>query len=306
MRVTIRQLQAFIAVARTGNFTRAAEQLRVAQPVVSGLVNDLEQELGFRLFDRTTRKVELTESATGFLDDAQRLTHGIEDAVGRARDTGARHRRHLRIGAPPLLAAVLLPKAMRAFADRAPDVAVTLVDRPVPVIYGLLREGELNLAIGTFLRTDAGISRLPLIADALSLLCREDHPLAAIKRPRWKDLAGLPLVTLHRGNGIREQMERGYASAGLEAAPAFEVEQLTTVVAMVEAGFGITVLPPYALSALPARGVVTRPLGPLHVTRKIEIVHRTDRPPSPAANDFIRLLRQHAARLQDALKPSIR
>ena len=77
-------------------------------------------------------------------------------------------------------------------------------------------------------------------------IVQADHPLAGSMQPRWSDLAGVPLIALRRGNGIREQLERGYAAAGLDAEPAFELDQLTTIVAMVEAGFGITVLPLYA------------------------------------------------------------
>src|ERR1700754_5109577 len=108
MSVTFRQLEALIAVAETHNFTRASEKLRMAQPMVSSLIRDLETELGFRLFDRTTRRVELPASPAEFLADAQRLTDDRQLAVRRARDVGTRRRGHITVGAPPLLAAALL------------------------------------------------------------------------------------------------------------------------------------------------------------------------------------------------------
>jgi DNA-binding transcriptional LysR family regulator len=298
MSITFRQLNAFIAVAETRNFTRASERLRMAQPMVSSLVRDLETELGFRLFDRSTRRVELTEAAAEFLQDARRLTGDIEGAVRRARDVGTRRRGRIAVGAPPLLAAALLPRVIDAFSQSSPGVSVTVVDRSVSAIYQLLREGEINLAIGTFRRNEDGIVRIPLVSYLFAVLCRTDHPLAGNMRPRWSDLAGVPLVALRRGNGIREQLERGYAAAGLDAEPAFELDQLTTVVAMVEAGFGITVLPLYAITALSTQSLIARPLIDPPVTRVIDVAHREDRSLSPGAEDFVRLLRVGAMQLQ--------
>jgi DNA-binding transcriptional LysR family regulator len=298
MAITFRQLEAFIAVAETSNFTRASVRLRMAQPMVSGLVRELETELGFRLFDRTTRKVQLTGAAMEFLNDARRLSRDMEGVVRRARDVGTRRRGQIKVGAPPLLAAALLPKAIRAFAQSSPGVAVIVVDRSLAAIHELLTSGDIDLAVGTFRRNEDGIVRIPLVSYVFALLCRADHPLAAIRRPRWGHLAGVPLIALRRGNGIREQIEQGYAAAGLNAEPAFELDQLTTIFAMVEAGFGITVLPLYARSALPTQSVVARELTDPNVTREIDVAHREDRSLSPAGSEFVRLLRLNAADLQ--------
>jgi DNA-binding transcriptional LysR family regulator len=298
MTITFRQLEAFIAVAETNNFTRASVRLRMAQPMVSGLVRELEAELGFRLFDRTTRKVQLTGAATEFLNDARRLSRDMDGVLRRARDVGARRRGRIKVGAPPLLAAALLPKAIRAFAQSSPGVAVSVIDRSLAAVHELLTAGEIDLAVGTFRRNEDGIARIPLVSYLFALLCRADHALAAVERPRWQDLADMPLIALRRGNGIREQIEQGYAAAGLNAEPAFELDQLTTIFAMVEAGFGITVLPLYALSALPTQSLVARALIEPTVTRGIDVAHREDRSLSPAATEFVRLLRINAADLQ--------
>ncbi|MBI0536089.1 LysR family transcriptional regulator [Roseomonas sp. KE2513] len=298
MSITLRQLRAFVTVAEKGNFTRAAQALHMAQPMVSALVRELEAELGFRLFDRTTRRVELTPAAAEFLTDARRMIGELDRAVCRARDIGARRRGHLSIGAPPLLAATLLPGVIRAFAESAPGVSVTLYDQHIAAIGALLRDGEVQLAVGTFRQEEQGLVRVPLIADRLSLLCRADHPLAGRAEPGWAELEGVPLITLRTGNGIRHQVERGYEAAGMRAEPAAELDQIGTVIAMVEAGFGVTVLPPYALGPFAAQSLVLRPLTHPSVTREIELVYREERSLSPAAAEFVRLLRIGAARLQ--------
>ncbi len=298
MGVTFRQLNALLAVAETENFTRAAERLRMAQPMVSGLIRELEAELGFRLFDRSTRRVALTEAAAEFLLDAKRLTGDFDAAIRRAREVATRQRGHITVGAPPLLAVALLPSVIAAFAQSSPGVSITVIDRSVSVIYQLLLDGEINLAVGTFRRDEDGIARIPLVSYQFAVLCRADHPLAANLRPRWSDLAGVPLVALRHGNGIREQLETGYATAGLAPELAFELDQITTVVAMVEAGFGIAVLPLYAITALSSPSLVARPLVEPPVTREIDVGHRENRSLSPAAQDFVRLLRISAIQLQ--------
>jgi DNA-binding transcriptional LysR family regulator len=297
MSVTLRQLQAFLAVAETQNFTRASERLRMAQPMVSGLIRELEIELGFRLFDRSTRRVELTEAAGEFLQDARRLTGDLDAAVRRARDVATHQRGRIIVGAPPLLATALLPPVMAAFARHAPGVHVTLIDRAVAAIYQLLLDGEINLAVGTFQRDEDAIARIPLVPYRFALLCKRDHPLAALSQVRWRDLDGAALVTLRRGNGIREQLERGFIAAGLVAEPALELDQLTTIVAMVDAGFGVTVLPLYAITALSRDALVARPLVEPAVTREIDVAHRINRTLSPAAEEFVRLLKAEAERL---------
>ena len=201
-------------------------------------------------------------------------THSLDGAVHRARDVALHRRGRVIVGAPPLLAAALLPAVMKTFCQSSPDVSVTLVDRSVSQIYQLLQEGEINLAVGTFRNEEDGIVRTPLVTYGFVLLCRVDHPLAKNLQPRWRNLAKEPLVALRRGNGIREQLEAGYATAGLRAEPAFELDQLTTIVALVEAGFGITVLPSYAVKSFTNKSLVARPLGDPIFMRKIDVAHR--------------------------------
>ena len=291
-------MRAFLAVAEHQGFSRAAEALHMAQPVVSALVRGLEEELGFRLFDRTTRRVELTAAAAEFATEIRRLMGEMDSAFGRARAVGARQRGHLRVGAPPLLCATLLPRVLHAFLAAAPEVSVELMDRPINGVAALLEEGALDLAVGTF-PPDAGEwQRIPLIRDHFALLCRQDHPLAGMAEVPWAALAGERLITLRPGNGIRQQTEQAYRAAGLEAAPAFELDQLGTVVAMVQQGLGITVLPPYALWAY-APALVARPLTGPALAREIEVVHRRGRALPPVGVEFVRQLRAAAVRLQE-------
>ena len=146
LNVTIRQIQAFLAVAELGSFTRAAERLHAAQPALSLLLRQLEDELGARLLDRTTRRVELTEAGREFKNSADRILDELHHAARSARDHAARRRGRISIVAPPLLAAVLLPDAIAESArpSRHRDQADRSADRQ---IVDLVRSGR---GVGTF------------------------------------------------------------------------------------------------------------------------------------------------------------
>ncbi len=163
-----------------------------------------------------------------------------------------------------------------------------MVDRSVAAIYELLTSGDIDLAVAVRSPRDEDASRASRWKCPIGLCCCAAPIIRWLPtaRPRWSDLANVPLIALRRGNGIREQLEQGYAAAGLNAEPAFELDQLTTIFAMVETGFGITVLPLYALSALPTQS----PVAPSWSSRPSRATSTwpasRDRSLSPAAVEF--------------------
>jgi DNA-binding transcriptional LysR family regulator len=221
-----------------------------------------------------------------------------DEGVRRAREVAEGRRGRLIVGAPPLLSAALMPSVIRVFEQSAPEVKVELVDRPTSAILNMVLSGDLGLGVGTFPKVDPGLCKVPLISDQISLLCRFDQPIASNERPTWRDLVGQPLLALRPGSGVREQVNRGFHLAGLEPTFNFEFDQLSTLLAFVEAGLGVTVLPIYALSFLPMGSLIARPLRAPEMTRKIDIVYRLDRSLTPAAHEFVRLLRVSASTLR--------
>ena len=122
--VTLKQVTAFLAVADAGSFTSAAERLKIAQPALSQAVRELEAELGLRLFDRTTRRVELTVAGREFREATARVVGDLDFAIRNARDLASRRRGRIVVAAPPLLAANVLPSAIRDFARDYPDLSL--------------------------------------------------------------------------------------------------------------------------------------------------------------------------------------
>lgn len=292
MNLSLRQLECFLLVAQHGSFTRAGAALTLAQSAVSLLIRDLEAELGIKLFDRTTRRVELTDGGREFRVHAQKLMADLDYAVRNVQDLVARKRGRLVVAAPPLLASTLLPAAMARFREAYPGVAVALVDVPTDQILARVRSGEADLGIGTFAGPEEGLDVEAMVADELRLFCPVRHKLLKQATVDWRALRGERLIGLSRASGIRALVDSVFERLGAPQSFVHEVAQITTALALVEAGQGVAVLPSLARLGTTSRGVASRALTP-SVTRAIALITRAGHTPPPALPEFMRLLTEH-------------
>jgi len=291
MNITIRQIQSFLLVAATGSFTRAAEKLHTMQPALSQQVRELEAELGVRLFDRTTRRVELTEAGTEFQAIAGKVIEDLEVAARNAQGLAERKRGRVIVAAPPLLAAAVVPKAIVDFKTKHPGITVRLIDARSDQIVEMVRSGHVDCGIGTFHAGEEGIAPTLLARDKLMVFSAPSHTFAKRKTLQWKELEGHSLVTLTRDSGIRILVEVGFEAARIKLVPAYEVSWITTALALVEAGLGIGVFPTYAWAAarsLDIRGCNLEP----GIVREITLITRSGREISPATQAFVPFLRE--------------
>ncbi|MBW3096421.1 LysR family transcriptional regulator [Pseudohoeflea coraliihabitans] len=297
MKITLKQIEAFLAVAEFGNFSRAAARLHTTQPALSQSIRDLEAELAVRLFDRTTRRVELTDAGREFRHPAAKALEELEHAVDGVVELAQRRRGRLRIAAPPLLAAVVLPQALAEFSRRHPGISVELADVGTEQIIERVRSGRADCGLGTFSPGEEGLDRLPLVRDSLMLFCSLGSRFDAVSSVSWTDIAAEPLITLTRDSGIRRLVEVGFESAEIAVKPAYEVAQVTTAIALVEAGLGIAVLPTYALAAARHRKVGGKVLTAPTIAREVVLINASGRSISPAVSAFATIVRQYAQRL---------
>jgi len=296
MNLTLRQLRAFQAVAETGSFTRAADRLNLTQSATSGLIRELEREVGVRLFDRTTRRVDLTASGREFILSVGRLLAGLDHSVREVRDLAEMRRGRLAIGAPPLLAATIVPPLVARFLDHHAAIQIVLADVPTEQILARIESGELDCGIGTFPpagdgdgdRRAARTVQTPFLSDRLHLVCPRGHPFAGRPDPCWADLQGVPLILLTGESGVRTLIDAALSAAGVEIAPAYEVAQMTTALALVDAGLGLSILPSYALAMGGRLAIEVRLLNGPPVSREISIATAAGRSPTPATSAFIR------------------
>ncbi|WP_438752265.1 LysR family transcriptional regulator [Pararhizobium sp. O133] len=288
----LRQIKSFQAVVELGNFSRAAERLRTSQAGVSHAIHDLEALLGTRLFDRTTRRVELTEAGQIFATIALPGLAEIERGVESVRDLSQLRMGLVRVAAPPLLGATVLPRLVQEVAKLHPDLKLRIEDVATDLIVSRVRNGLYELGIGTFNADEEGIERQQVLSDRLMLFMEPDHSFKSLEEVSWNTLHDQRVITLTRESNIRLLTEIGFETAGLPLRPHLEVHQIHTALSLVESGAGVAVLPTYAFAALNGRRIVARPLTDPAITRPVSIITARERTASPATMAVRPLLRK--------------
>lgn len=244
----LRHLRYFIAVAEELNFTRAAARLHIGQPPLSQQIKALEEELGVRLFERSKRRVALTEAGERFLAGAYRLLADAEQAVEGARRAARGESGELRVAftsSVPFTA--LLPGLIRAYRQRRPDVTLTLREMFTSDQYVALEAGEVDLGFVRYsgLPAPPGIAVREIRHDPLRLVIHAGHPLAEREMVALADLRGEGFITYPRGagTGLTALLRQLCLAAGFEPRIVQEAGEATTQIGLVAAGLGVALLP---------------------------------------------------------------
>jgi DNA-binding transcriptional LysR family regulator len=240
----LRQLKVFVAVAEERNFTRAAARLFVAQSGLSATIRSLERELQAPLFRRTTRHVELTPAGHALLPEARRTlasARAATDAV--AAVEGLRHGT-LALGTMQASSFIDLPGLLISYRDAYPGIELKLQQASAAELGRMLQDHILDVIFTTEAdETPPEILSMPLVQSPVIVACRADHPLAAKKTIELKLLADHPLVSFPSGWGVRDLADQAMQSVGLQPRYAFEVNDTTTVLDLLQAGCGVGVMP---------------------------------------------------------------
>lgn len=288
--ITLRQLRAFVAVADTGAFARAAERLHVAPSGLSNLVRELEDQLGLRLFFRSTRVVHLTQAGSEFLPLAKKTLHDLEAAVAASRSLAEVKRGRVSIAASIVAAATLLPWALRGFAEKYPGIQCVVKDGFEEDIRDQVRRGEVDLGVGTLMEGEPGLAQTVLFQDHLVALLGDGHPLVDKGAVTWRELAEFPLICLSPHSPSRVLADAAFQSAGVSVTPAYEAAFSSTVISMVAAGLGVAALPVNVRQVSRRVAVHARLLVNPTVQRRLGVFARSDAELSPAAMAFRRHL----------------
>ena len=286
MNLTLRQLRAFAAVADLGSFTEAAGRVHLTQSALSVLVRELERELGVRLFDRSTRRVQLAEPGRDLYPFVKRVLNELESAVTSVGNLRDKKKGLLRIAAPQLMACTLMPTVIADFAKAFPDVEVRLYDTLPEQMLDALMGGEVELAVGPEGGRERDLARRPLLRDRHWLICPAGHPLTRRRKVRWADLGTTPFIAPTRDFIQRLEPELALAAPGFHLAVVHEVSYMTTALGMVAAGLGVTACPSYSAPLVAAYGLEKRLLIEPQFYRQVSIYSIADKALSPAADAF--------------------
>lgn len=287
MNVTLRQIQAFVLVARLGSFTRAAQAMHLTQSALSLLVREFEGAIESRLFDRTTRAVTLTVVGSDLFPRAERILADLDSAISGVDKLMARERGRVVVAAPLLLSSTYLPPLLAAFFAKYPGIEVVLQDTLPSQVLPLVRGGAADVGIGTFASDEVDVRRTLLFSEAMVAAFPAGHAFSRLQQLTWADVAQEPVLALSRGSVFRDLTEAGFAAAGLILKPAREANYAGSLIGMVDAGLGVAILPGYAVKLTdPARIGWHRVENPL-IDREVSLVQRAGVSLSPAAQGFV-------------------
>lgn len=285
----LRQIRYFAAVARHRHFTRAAEELSLAQPALSQQVRALERELGVLLIDRSGRRVRLTDAGETFLAWAERILADVVAAEAEMAEFAGVRKGRVVIGTTPVptLGRVDLPGILAGFHARYPGIEIALREATTPSLVADLALGRLDLAFGALLGEPLpdGIVAEPLFAEELVAVVAPDHRLAGQESVRLAELAPEPFALAPPGSPIRRAVEEAAAARGLRIQIAFETSEQSLVRALVSRRLAVSAVP-RSLAEEPGAPVAVLSLADLALERTIALLWAAKRPRTAAAARF--------------------
>lgn len=296
----VHQLRYFVAVAEHRNFSRAAEQMRVAQPSLSQQIQKLEAEMGQPLFDRLARGVRPTEAGRRLLPCAHKILTDLAEARRCADDCRDGVSGTVSIGVIPTIAPYALRSILTACRAEHAALKVEVLEDVTENLVRALDDSEIDLAIVSTCRNGAAVHRELWAREPFLAVLPETHPLAKRKRLSWKSLPNEPVLMLHETHCLSRQIKRWCGRHGICLRAALPAVQLSTIVAMVAAGQGISLLPRMAVAHEQNRGCVFLPLGDSAPEREINLLRNSSRNRSKGAAAFAEVARMVMTRQSPA------
>ncbi|SAK41053.1 LysR family transcriptional regulator [Caballeronia pedi] len=291
MKVENSELEAFVAVAELGSFQKAADKLHLTQPGLSRRIQKLEQALGVELFHRTTRSVALTGVGRQFLPMARQQISQLGTMLSSIREIAEKRFGKVRLASIPTVVNRVLPDVLRRYAEKYPQVGVQIFDGNHDFVLGQVRAGLAEFGISLDPGDDEDLSFEPLLADRYVLAVHREHAWAARESVSLGDLRGARLVIGGRDSGNRLLLELLLGHESISLRWFYEVEHISCVVALVDAGLGCAIVPSLAVSAHFAPNIRAVPIASPEVQRSIGLVKHRHVSMSSIAADLCALLR---------------
>ncbi|HEY6487821.1 MAG: LysR family transcriptional regulator [Terracidiphilus sp.] len=285
----LRHIRAFLKIAETRNFTRAANDLHVSQSALTVQVQQLEESLGVRLFDRNKRGVILTAAGKDVFGPLQRLFNDAQTIVEHARDLSSASTGFVSIAALPTVCAGPLPELVRSFLNDYPGIRVQISDVIAERVREAVLKREVDFGIGTLHGRDAELRATPLFQDRLVVFTPPGHPLSEKRTVTLRETSAHGLIMPGRASSVREAVEAIAHRERLLLDIRYETNFMPTALAFVRANLGIAILPETAAGA-DTSDFIMIPLNNRFSNRQIELLQRRDAPLSPASESLVRHL----------------
>lgn len=290
MNFDLADLRAFVAVADLGSFRAAAAELHLSQPALSRRIYKLEEALGVRLFDRTTRSVNLTTVGREFSRKARELLNGLEESLLGIRDVAERVTGEVTIACVPSAVRYFLPHVLKQYHEQYPRIVVRIVDEGADQVLSTVVRSEADFGLNYIGTQEPNVEFEPILKESFVVACRRDHPLARQRKVTWAELNAFDYMTVAKGSGNRLLLDLAVTELPVRPRWFCEVRHVSSLVSLVEAGLGVAAVPRLSMPASDHPLLVSVPLVDPAVTRTVGLIRRRGRVLSPAAQQLYELL----------------
>lgn len=299
-------LRAFVAIARHASFHAATLELNISAPALTRRIQRLEMNIGTRLFERTTRRVELAPMGEVLLPRAETILREVAETVALIESQLQVGNDQLTLGCIPTATRQLLPHVMRTFHEHRPDVRIRIVEGNASRTYEVVQSGEADFSLTLEPQSTVELAFDALWTEPFLLACPVDHPLAERDDVCWADLSPYRLIVSEPGSGNRAVLEHALGQLPWHRERLVEIDHLTSAIGLVEAGLGISVVPLSALpeTPQPARLAVRQVQGP-QVTRTLGLLRRRAHSLGSTAQQFRRAVRQLSPMLEARIQERV-
>lgn len=297
MKIDTLGVQAFIAIHEQGSFSRAAQSLHITQTALSRRLKNLEEHLGVRLVERSTRAVALTDIGREFLPQAKRLLAELAMALAEIKETGRSLRGDVTLACVPTVGVRFLPRVVQRYAALHPQNRIRILDHSSHDVAAAVLRREAEFGIGMQQVHDPSLTVTPLLEDRYVLVCGAQHELARSKRLTWRQLAGHTLIWPGQASGNRLLLDQALQPQQLRLRADYEVQHSSTAVGLVAEGVGAAVVPELAMQhgAYPQLRTIAL-INPV-VSRTLVLLTRAQAQLTPAASALYEVIRREAQRV---------
>ncbi|WP_151981424.1 LysR family transcriptional regulator [Acinetobacter guerrae] len=288
--MTLKQLKAFLALARTLNYANASAELHLSQSALSLSIKSLEEELGGKLFKRNTRRVELTQEGKSLIPYARKLLANWEDMENDVKQRFKLNRGTLNIASMPFVTHAILPEVIQTFSNAHPNLSFSIHDIPNEKIIENVLDGifELGICFQPILNEQLEFKAL-FDEDFLALIPKM-HPLASKKTITWQELYANPFITLQHPSIVRYLLEQNASRLGLVLDLKVECHQISTFSSFVALGIGVSAIPRHFQHSIDKEHNVLLEIENSHVHQAVGIIYKKETELSNISSEFIQTL----------------
>ena len=297
--MNIKQLKAFTQVASSLSFVEAAAKLHLSQPALSLSIKNLEESLGGKLLTRTTRTLVLTQEGKAFLPVAKNLLNQIDAAEQEMKKRFALDLGHTSIAAMPSFASSILPKIIKRFHTKYPNIKLSVDDVLSDTVIDLVNADLVELGISFEPKHNGDLVFHPLYNDQFIVVLPQFHPLAKCHSISWSELLKFELITLQSPSSVRGLIEDTLSQHNIALNPAFDAHQLATVIRMVSNDLGVAVVPALCKEQALEAGVICREINKNKIARRVGVISKPITSLSIAAKSMLETIKLYSLELRD-------